>query len=88
MSDYIRFKWGTVKGWNLENSPKAFEKMCLYLDEGKHSVSAMCQDDTEKQKQLLCDVIDSFDGQMTSDWSGEVFTKESAKAYIMNYGKD
>lgn len=32
-------------------------------------------------------MIDSFDGTITNDWSGEVYeTKETAKKYILEYG--
>jgi hypothetical protein len=51
-------------------------------------MSVMAQKDTPEQKQLICDMIDSFDGKIENDWDGTIYTnKEDAKKYILEYGK-
>ena len=79
--DYILFKWGTLKGWKL-NSERGQELLKQYHEIGS-SVSAMTQKDTDEQKALICEMIDECDGVLQSDWSGEYFTKEQAKQYIL-----
>lgn len=89
MSDYILLKWGTLKGWCLENSPEAFEALKEYGEIGS-SFSAMMQRDTPRQKELICTMIDKVNGTVTLDWDGIDCTDDHQKAkdYVMNYGKD
>ncbi len=84
--DYLLLKWGTLKGWTL-NSDKGQELLKRYFAIGS-SASAMMQHDTPEQKELICQMIDECDGEISSDWTGETFTKEKAKEYVMDYGKD
>jgi hypothetical protein len=49
------------------------------------SYSCMAQKDTPEQKQLICELIDAFDGEIQNDWSGEMMTKDEAKDYVMTY---
>ena len=86
MSDYILLKWGTLKGYDLKNSPEAFESIKRYHDESV-SLSAMAQRDSDTQKVALCDAIRLVNGDVFNDWSGEKLTKEHAVDYIMNYGR-
>lgn len=81
--DYIVLKWGTVKGWKF-NSATSREILQKYADIGT-SLSAMAQQDTPEQKQILCDLIRQHDGSITNDWDGKSYTKEQAIDYIMNY---
>lgn len=87
--DYLLLKWGTLKGWCFENSPEAFEALKEYNKIGS-SFSAMMQKDTERQKELICIMIDKVNGSVSSDWSGEDWSenRQAAKDYIMNYGTD
>lgn len=87
-NDYILLKWGTLKGWCFENSPEAFEALQEY-DKIGSSMSAMMQDDTPRQKELICTMIEKVNGEVQNDWSGEVYVnKEDAKKYVMEYGKE
>lgn len=81
--DSLLLKWGTLKGWDLK-SEKAVAAAQKYEDFGM-SLSAMAQHDSTEQKQALCDLIDAVDGEIQNDWSGEIMTKDEAKAYVMNY---
>lgn len=85
--DYLLLKWGTLKGWCFENSPEAFEALKEY-DQIGSSMSAMMQKDTDRQKELICIMIDKVNGTVSSDWTGEDWTDngEAAKKYIMEYG--
>lgn len=85
---YLLLKWGTLKGWNVTGNEKAIEALQRYHAEPVE-FSVMTQHDTDTQKQALCDVIDAMpdDATIQSDWSGEMFTKETAKAYVLDYGK-
>jgi hypothetical protein len=85
--DYLLLKWGTLKGWKLKNSPKAFEALKEYNEIGM-SMSALLKKDTKRQKELICKMIDSVNGEVQNDWTGEVYeNKEDAKKYILNYRK-
>ena len=78
--DYILFKWGSLKGFQL-NSEKGKTLSDEYSSLGR-SASAMCQKDTERQKELINLMIDECDGTLQSDWSGQYFTKKQAKEYL------
>lgn len=83
--DYLLLKWGTLKAWNFENSPKAFEALKEYNQLGS-SFSAMAQNDTERQKELICIMIDEVQGPVQNDWSGEIYDdREQAKKYVLEY---
>jgi hypothetical protein len=85
-NDYLLLKWGTLKGYNFENSPEAFEALQEYGKLGM-CLSAMAQKDNERQKELLCIMIDKVNGDVQNDWSGEIYeNKEDAKKYVMEYG--
>lgn len=83
--DYILLKWGTLKGWRV-TSERSRELLREYAEIGM-SMGAMQQQDTPRQKEIICELIDACDGEVSSDWSGEIFTKQAAKDYVMNYGK-
>ena len=83
---YILLKWGGLKGWgNLtKEQTDALQK---YADLGM-SASAIMQENTDAHKQALCDALDLFkDGQISNDWSGEEYTVEQAKKYVMEYDR-
>jgi hypothetical protein len=88
-NDYLLLKWGTLKGYNFENSPEAFKALKAYNKLGV-SLGAATQRDTAKQKELICQMIDKVKGPVTSDWTGEDWTndRQKAKDYVMNYGKE
>lgn len=81
--DYLLLKWGTLKGWELHSS-RGQRLLQKYHSLGS-SMSAMCQKDTDEQKQLICEMIDECDGIILNDWSGDYMTKAEAKDYVLNY---
>ena len=83
--DHLLFKFGTLKSWEL-TSDKGKELLQKYFALGS-SGATMTQHDTPEQKELICQMIDECDGGIQSDWTGEFFTKEEAKEYIKEYGK-
>jgi hypothetical protein len=87
-NDYLLLKLGTITGWCFENSPEAFEALKEYKKLG-FEFSAMAQHDTDRQKELICIMIDKVNGSVQSDWTGEDWSENraAAKGYIMEYGK-
>lgn len=81
--DYILLKWGTLKGWDL-HSKKGKKLSDEYISLGR-SMGAMSQKDTERQRDIILEMVDECDGSIQSDWSGEYFTKKAAKSYILDY---
>ena len=85
--NYLTLKWGTLKSWNFTNSEKVKELLKEYCEIGS-SISAMVQNDTPRQKEIICELIDLCDGDtIYLEWDGEDVSKEKAKEYVMNYGK-
>jgi hypothetical protein len=83
--DYVTLKWGTVKSYNIQNE-ETWVLMEKYLEAGV-SMSAMAQRDTDEQKELLCQVLESIGEPVYLEWDGEYVSVEEAKEYIRNYGK-
>jgi hypothetical protein len=83
--DYVTLKWGTVKSYNIQNE-ETWALMEKYLEAGV-SMSAMAQRDTDEQKELLCQVLESIGEPVYLEWDGEYVSVEEAKEYIRNYGK-
>lgn len=84
---YLTLKWGTLKSWNFENNEEAMELFQRYCSIGVSS-SAMLQKDTQEQKEIICKLIDLMPGKIYLEWEDKYVTKEKAKEYVMNYGKD
>lgn len=79
---YLLLKWGSIKGWNV---PKDLLPLIEeYYSDGV-PLSAMADRPDDARKQILCKLIDKFDGIITNDWSGETYTKAEAKKYVMEY---
>jgi NACalpha-BTF3-like transcription factor len=84
--DYITLKWGTIKSWKLTDDT-AFELLKRYINLGM-SFSAMQQRDTKEQKELICKIIDTLDGDVYLEWDEKSVSKEEAKKYVLEYRKD
>jgi hypothetical protein len=86
MSDYLLLKWGTWKGYDFssEKNARALDLMKKH-NAINSSFSAMSQHETPEQIELICEIIDAFDGPIWNDWSGEDYTKDQAKEYIRGY---
>lgn len=88
MEDYVLLKFGTLKAWNLSNSPEALKALEKWAAEGMAS-SVLAQEDTPYQKELICEVIDKVNGFIQNDWTGEVYKdREDAKKYVMEYNEE
>ena len=86
--EHLSLKWGSLKGWDFNEGSPAHELAKQYFDEPV-SMSAMARRDTDMQKQLILQIIDAVNAdQIYLDWDGEYVSKEKAKEYILNYGKD
>jgi len=77
MTDNLHLKFGKPKSWNLSNSPEAQRIMDEYMEE----------DNPEKEKELICGIIDNVNGTISDWWTGnENVSKEDAKKYVTEYG--
>lgn len=84
--EYITLKFGSFKSWNFNNE-ETFSLFKKYCDLGM-SESTMTQNDTDEQKDLICQIIDRIDCEhIHNDWEGTEMTKDEAKKYVMEYGK-
>lgn len=81
----LTLKWGTIKGWDVKTD-EAKAAIQKWVDGGS-SMSAMMQRDTPEQKQAILDVIDLMD-EIYLDWDNRYVSREEAKEYIVNYGKE
>lgn len=88
MSDSITLKWGTLKGFDFTSGENdtAFEFIKQYHDYPTYYGAAQ-QRDTPEQQSILCQAIDTIEGEIWNDWEGTTMTKEEAKTYIKEYRK-
>lgn len=86
----LGLKWGSVKFCKgVEEGTPAHDALVRYYEDPV-SMSAAAQKDTDNQQQAVLDLIDAVadaGGEIYSDWSGETYTRETAKQYILEYGK-
>lgn len=82
--DNLTLKWGTLKRWNF-TSEKAKELLKEYNEIGSN-MSAMMQHDTQRQKEIICELIDDADfKEVYLDWDDKNVSKEEAKKYVLEY---
>lgn len=79
--EYLTLKWRTLKSWKFgEWSKPLFEE---YNKIGS-SMYAMCQKDTPRQKEIICELIDKGNFETVYlDWDGKDVSKEEAKKYVL-----
>lgn len=82
--EYLRLKWGTLKGCQPGENRAARDAIGRYFD-APVSMGAAQQHDTPEQKQAICDLIDAINGPITNDWTGEQMTRDEAKKYVLEY---
>ena len=85
--NHLSLKWGTLKGWNIAGNDEMIKLMKRYEEIGA-SYSAMTQRDTPEQKEIICNLIDLMPGEIYLWWDGIYVSKEAAKKYVLEYGKD
>lgn len=83
----LTLKWGTLKAWEF-HTDKALALLREY-DEIGSSLSAAAQNDTPRQKEIICELIDECDDPkgVYLDWDGIYVPKEKAKEYVRQYGQ-
>ena len=85
--DYILLKWGTLKGYRVADNPVAQGLIKQYMELGA-SASALLQEDTSQQKQIICELLRVHQGPIIDDWGGEEMSVDDAIRYVLEYGKD
>lgn len=87
MSDYnkLTLKWGTLKAWDF-HTDKGLALLQEYCDIGA-SGSAMAQQDTDRQKKIIFELINECDDPrgIYLDWDGKYVSKDEAKEYVTQY---
>lgn len=86
MAESLLLKWGTIKGWD-DFTEKSQEIIGRFYEDGMIMSCAADKPD-DKRKVILCELIDQLDGTIQNDWSGKMMTKDEAKKYVMEYGKE
>lgn len=87
MAEELTLKWGTLKGWKLDENGPAFAALKRYHEAGTVSMGAALQHDSAEQKQALCELIDALDAEtIYLDWDGKDVSKDEAKRYVLDYG--
>ena len=81
----LTLKWGTLKSWSFSSSE------CQSLLEEWTQIgttsSAIDQNNTTRQKEIICQLIDLCDGNTIHiEWDGVDVSKSEAKKYILNFG--
>jgi len=82
----LTLKWGTLKSWDFSTDDKATPLFKEYSEIGS-SISAMTQKDTQRQKEIICKLIDLVYGKIYLDWDGKYVSKKEAKKYVLEYEK-
>ena len=80
----ITLKWGTLKGWEV-HSEAALNLLKRYMELGA-SMSAMTQEDTPEQKQILFKLVSLPSMKVFLDWDGKYVSQPEAVQYLANYG--
>jgi hypothetical protein len=84
VTDYVWLKWRTLKEVQY-STPAQFAALERYHAD-RVSMSAMLQENTDAQKQALCDLIDAIaanGGDIIDAWTLEKITPEAGKRYVM-----
>lgn len=81
----ITLKWGTLKGWNVNEGSAAIPLLQRYHELGV-SMSCAAQKDTEEQKKILCDMVSLPGMRVYLDWGDKYVSKDQAIEYIDKYG--
>jgi len=83
----LSLKWGTLKSWKFESSETGLTLLKEYGNIGS-SISAMCQKDNDRQKEIICELIDlCTEDTILLEWYDKYVSKDEAKNYVMTYGK-
>lgn len=85
MTDYLLLKWGTIKSIRAESDEMKAKVEEIDKIELCWRISTMIDPMSDAKRKAICELIDSCQGEIRNDWSGEVYTKDQAKAYIMEY---
>ena len=87
MKNTLTLKWGTLKSWHFDSED--CQRLKGEYDEIGSSISAITQKDTLRQKKIICELIDKCEGDtIYLEWDGKDVSKEEAKKYVIDYGKD
>ncbi len=76
---YLTLKWGTLKSWKFSGNEPAVKLIKEYHETGS-SFSAMSQQDTPRQKEIICELIDLCDGDtIYLEWDDKDVSKQRGR---------
>ena len=84
MAESLTLKWGSVKAGAI--SGEIARDLARYFADGV-PLSAMADKPTEERREVLCELIDQFTGEIWNDWDGVVMNKDDAKKAFGEYGR-
>lgn len=85
--NFLELKWGTVKSYDLTSNPTALKLMEEYFELDTYEPGPR-RAETDKQKELLCRIIEAVGGNIYLSWDAKYASVQGAKDYVMNYGKE
>ena len=86
-TNILTLKWGTLKSWSF-SSAECQSLLEEWMQIGTAS-SAIDQNNTPRQKEIICQLIDLCDGDTIHiEWDGVDVSKSEAKKYILNFGSE
>ena len=83
--DHVDLKWGTIKGWLIQD-PDTYKLLEEYYADGV-PMSAAADKPDDYRRGILCQIIDRIGKPVYLDWDGKYVSVEEAKKYVMEYGK-
>ena len=86
MTNLITLKWGTLKGWVIDESDEEMMNLFDKYFEFGVCVSAAMQKDSPEQKEILIKILEHHKGKIYLDWDGKFVSKQEAIEYVKNYG--
>ena len=86
-SEVVTLKFGTLKGWDVDESNDAAINILKRYHEIGTCFSVAAQKDTPEQKQLLVDLVSLPGMKVYLDWDDKFVSQEEAMKYIQDYRK-
>jgi hypothetical protein len=76
----LYLKFGAWKGYDGEMSAE--------ISELHDKLQSFEDIDEQKEKEILCEIIEKHDGKIWNWWDNKYISKKEAKKYVLNYGKE
>ena len=84
----LTLKWGDLKNWQFcSEKGKSLLNEYFKINENKGNRWGFLNDNTPRQKEIICELIDEVDDPkgIYLSWDGKYVSKQKAKDYVMSY---